>query len=172
MINSFKPNSSAIPDEFITPASLIIQATTNTERIHLSGYCMSVSGVLMAISQTLEENGGSITHCTVQTDTLNRQLLMELQMPALSTLEVIRRAIHSADGMIQRLQIDYGIRPMMPASAEGSDQREQGNSRFNTLPKPCLGCRYYHGQHYGGHYLICAIHPYGPEEKECRDRQE
>ena len=172
MINYFKPNSSAIPEEFITPASLIIQATTDTERIHLSGYCLSVSGVLMAISQTLEETGGSITHCTMETDTLNQQIVMQLEMPALSTLEVIRRAIHSADGIIQRLQIDYGIRPMMPASVEGSDQGEHRNRRFNASPKPCLGCRYYHGQHYGGHYLICAIHPYGPEEKECRDRQE
>ena len=126
----------------------------------------------MAISRTLEENGGSITHCTMQTDTLNRQVVMELQMPALSTLEMVRRAIHSADGIIHRLQIDYGIRPMMPTSGEGSDQIEHRNRRFDASPKTCLGCRYYHGQHYGGHYLICAIHPYGPKEKECGDRQE
>lgn len=172
MINFFKPNSPAVPDGCTTSASLIIHATTGTERIHLSGYCVSVTRVLVAISQTLEETGGRITHCTVETEAPARQLVVDLEIPALSTLELIRGAIHSANGMIQRLQIDYGIRPITPISAESNAQVEPRSSRFDASPKPCLGCRYYHGQHYGAHYLNCAIHPYGPEEKECRDRQE
>ena len=35
----------------------------------------------------------------------------------------------------------------------------------------CIGCRHYHGQFYGGDMLICAMHPYGPEDdmEKCPD---
>jgi DNA-binding transcriptional regulator YbjK len=35
----------------------------------------------------------------------------------------------------------------------------------------CVGCRNYHGQTYGGHTLVCALHPYGPDEDlaQCPD---
>ncbi|WP_008319352.1 hypothetical protein [Leptolyngbya sp. PCC 6406] len=33
----------------------------------------------------------------------------------------------------------------------------------------CIGCRHYYGQAHGGHLLICAMHPYGPEDEKCSD---
>lgn len=36
---------------------------------------------------------------------------------------------------------------------------------------PCVGCRHYHGQAYGGNLLICAMHPYRYEAETCPDWQ-
>lgn len=33
----------------------------------------------------------------------------------------------------------------------------------------CIGCKHYHGQAHGGHMLVCAMYPYGPEEETCPD---
>jgi len=33
----------------------------------------------------------------------------------------------------------------------------------------CIGCKHYFGQAYGGHMLVCAMYPYGPEEENCPD---
>ncbi len=33
----------------------------------------------------------------------------------------------------------------------------------------CLGCQHYHGQTYGGHFLVCGMHPYGVEDSHCPD---
>jgi hypothetical protein len=33
----------------------------------------------------------------------------------------------------------------------------------------CVGCRNYHGGEYGDEMLVCAMHPYGPEDSTCED---
>ena len=33
----------------------------------------------------------------------------------------------------------------------------------------CMGCQHYHGQFHGGNLLVCAMHPYGVDEKSCPD---
>jgi hypothetical protein len=33
----------------------------------------------------------------------------------------------------------------------------------------CVGCKHYHGSTYGDSMLICGMHPYGPEAKNCAD---
>lgn len=33
----------------------------------------------------------------------------------------------------------------------------------------CVGCRHYYGQAHGGHMLVCAMHPYGPDDEKCAD---
>jgi hypothetical protein len=35
----------------------------------------------------------------------------------------------------------------------------------------CVGCAHYHGETYGDHLLVCAMHPYGVEERTCADWQ-
>ncbi len=37
----------------------------------------------------------------------------------------------------------------------------------------CMGCRHYHGQNYGGHMLVCAMHPYGIVDgaEDCPDKE-
>lgn len=37
----------------------------------------------------------------------------------------------------------------------------------------CIGCRHFHGQAYGGTFLVCAMHPYGvPEDgATCPDKE-
>jgi len=36
-------------------------------------------------------------------------------------------------------------------------------------PASCRGCRHYHGKHYGGVQLVCAMHPHGVEGEDCAD---
>ncbi|MCG9892366.1 MAG: hypothetical protein MH252_15000 [Thermosynechococcaceae cyanobacterium MS004] len=35
----------------------------------------------------------------------------------------------------------------------------------------CVGCAHYHGEVYGEHLLVCAMYPYGTQEKTCPDWQ-
>lgn len=39
------------------------------------------------------------------------------------------------------------------------------------VPRACRGCQHYHGRVYGGHQLICGMHPYGVEGDYCDDWQ-
>jgi hypothetical protein len=49
--------------------------------------------------------------------------------------------------------------------------------RYPELEQPavCQGCVHYHGEVYVGgqgvNWLCCALHPKGPEEEVCRDRE-
>ena len=55
---------------------------------------------------------------------------------------------------------------------------EQATTPVNQVVDPwlqsrtrCIGCRNYHGQTYGDQALICAIHPFGPDQDrpDCPD---
>ncbi|MBP5973579.1 hypothetical protein HW132_12735 [Brasilonema sp. CT11] len=47
----------------------------------------------------------------------------------------------------------------------------QEQKTIPLIPFSCKGCRNYHGQRYGQHFLVCGIHPYGVPEGEsyCPD---
>ncbi|MBD1916843.1 MULTISPECIES: hypothetical protein [Cyanophyceae] len=64
------------------------------------------------------------------------------------------------------------------AGLSGIDQWfEEVSGPFNSTVEPllqnypaCVGCRNFCGQSYGGNTLVCAMHPYGPEEeRQCSD---
>ncbi len=169
--NDFSPasnsNTNFTQSPLIIPASLTITASTGGERIHLSGCCMSVPRVAVGISQVLDQTGGAIVRCAAETDGLHRHLSIQMQLPVLSILENLRTAITTAGGIVERLQIDYGVR-----ETNSPDERlEAAYPWHNPRPKTCQDCKYYHGQSYGGSLLICAIHPDGPDEEQCRDRE-
>ncbi|MBF2047631.1 MAG: hypothetical protein EDM05_032035 [Leptolyngbya sp. IPPAS B-1204] len=51
-------------------------------------------------------------------------------------------------------------------------QRNQEQvTHTRPMPKVCRGCCHYHGRTYGGHLLVCAMHPYGVEDASCPDWQ-
>jgi len=35
----------------------------------------------------------------------------------------------------------------------------------------CIGCKHYHGATYGDSMLVCGMHPYGPEDTFCSDKE-
>ena len=50
------------------------------------------------------------------------------------------------------------------------------DENYTIKPNPekhpaCVGCSNYHGYSYGGHLLVCAMHPYGWENENCPDWQ-
>ncbi|HEY9801760.1 MAG TPA: hypothetical protein V6D25_15490 [Leptolyngbyaceae cyanobacterium] len=42
---------------------------------------------------------------------------------------------------------------------------------IKKIPKPCRGCRNFHGVEYGGVMLVCGIYPEGVEGDKCPDYQ-
>ncbi|MCT7948386.1 hypothetical protein NG798_01135 [Ancylothrix sp. C2] len=163
--------SNATQSPLIIPATLTITASTDTGRIHISGCCMSVTRVAVAISQVLDQTGGSIVRCAAETDGLHRHLSIEMQLPLLSLVENLRNAITGAGGIIERLQIHYGIQEANSPTNSPDYRSQIYKSWPNPRPKTCQECKYYHGQRYGNSLLICAIHPDGPDGDECRDRE-
>ncbi len=124
--------------ELIT-TSLTITATSETERIYLSGYC-----TLQAIEKIVNQVGGRITRRRAEqnsNDRLSIEVDIELEMrrPRLSRLEALQSAIQAVGGTVETYRIE-------------------------TL-RTCRGCFYYYGQC----DIVCAVHPYGPEKEDCRD---
>jgi hypothetical protein len=57
-----------------------------------------------------------------------------------------------------------------------SDSFLDDSEFFNPKVEPtsethpaCIGCRHYHGRIYSGNLLVCGIHPYGWEDRDCPD---
>ncbi|MEO1067762.1 MAG: hypothetical protein AAFW95_01375, partial [Cyanobacteria bacterium J06638_6] len=74
-------------------------------------------------------------------------------------------------------QLDEVLSPLV-LGLSGLDQWfEEASSPINSTIEPflqnypaCVGCRNFCGQSYGGNTLVCAMHPFGPEEENhCAD---
>ena len=74
-------------------------------------------------------------------------------------------------------ELDEILGPLV-TGLSGIDQWfEEVSSPINSTVEPllqnypaCVGCRNFCGQTYGGNTLVCAMHPFGPEEeRHCPD---
>jgi ABC-type transporter Mla subunit MlaD len=74
-------------------------------------------------------------------------------------------------------QLDQVLGPLV-AGLSGLDQWfEEVSAPFNSTVEPilqnypaCVGCRNFYGQAHGGNTLVCAMHPFGPDdERHCPD---
>ncbi|MGB3137775.1 MAG: hypothetical protein WBG38_08040 [Nodosilinea sp.] len=74
-------------------------------------------------------------------------------------------------------QLDELLEPLV-RGLSGIDQWfEEVSSPINSTVEPllqnypaCVGCRNFYGQAHGGQTLVCAMHPFGPEEeRHCPD---
>lgn len=123
--------------ELIT-TSLTIMASSETERIYLSGCC-----TLQAIEQIINQVGGRITRRRWEDSSerlsVDIDMALDIRRPGLSRLEALQSAIQSTGGSVETYKIE-------------------------TL-QTCRGCFYYYGQC----DIICAVHPKGPKEEDCRD---
>lgn len=129
--------------ELIT-TRLTITASSETERIYLSGYCtvQAIEQIELMVSQF----GGRITRRHWEQDSNDRlsidiDVQLDMRRSGLSRLEALQEAIHSVGGTVETYRIE-------------------------TL-HTCRGCFYYYGQC----DVVCAVHPNGPEEENCRDWQ-
>jgi len=74
-------------------------------------------------------------------------------------------------------QLDQAIGPVLTTSMAGLVQWfEEVSSPINSTVEPilqnypaCVGCRNFYGQTYGGNTLVCAMHPFGPDDEQCPD---
>ncbi|HIK43923.1 MAG TPA: hypothetical protein IGR64_03445 [Leptolyngbyaceae cyanobacterium M65_K2018_010] len=82
---------------------------------------------------------------------------------------------HQVDEVAEQLDVVLG--PLV-AGLSGLDQWfEEVSAPINSTVEPilqnspaCVGCRNFYGQAHGGNTLVCAMHPFGPdEERHCPD---
>jgi hypothetical protein len=74
-------------------------------------------------------------------------------------------------------QLDQVLGPVLIEFTAGLDQWfEEVAAPLNQTVDPilqdhptCVGCRNYYGQAHGGNMLVCAMHPFGPEDPQCAD---
>ncbi len=72
--------------------------------------------------------------------------------------------------------LDVWFQPLWSWLEGVDEQVEQASRPFVQTVTPvlqdhpaCAGCRNYHGEAYGGQFLVCAIHPFGVDEPNCPD---
>lgn len=146
----------------LIPTRLTIRATAD-EQVHvLLGYCTSLVQFSETISEHISLLGGMISR--QEHEGFNQRISLDIYLPARTPVESLRQALEGAGGVI------------------GVVQTQRGFSLFSGTeyavyqvplerPKTCIGCRYYYGRNDGGYLLNCAIHPQGPEDENCRDRE-
>lgn len=131
------------------PASLSIIATTATEQIYLTGSCS-----LLTVGQIVNQFRGNIIRRVFNPE---GGLRLEIEILRLSSLQALRSMLQASGGIVHTVQIT-DITPI-----------DYGFHYLQERLKPCMGCKYYYGRRDGGHFLVCAIHPNGPEADSCRD---
>jgi|GEM_PF-2213820 len=161
---------SSLSASLIIPAAFTIRAVAESAQIYISGYCAVVPSVASAIFTYLASVGGTTIRREFEQVGVVQHLSLEIRLPTLSTLEVMQETIRSAGGTIDTLRIDYHIGLPSQLSAERSSSNAlRPQYSLPEQPNPCRGCCYYHGGNYGGHFLVCAVHPGGPVSDKCMD---
>ncbi|MBD2440604.1 hypothetical protein [Nostoc sp. FACHB-110] len=91
--------------------------------------------------------------------------LYEGLIPKLQFNTFVRGTCLVVGGMcLQNLALNFKLKSQVE-----EDINQTLKERLQAIPKPCRGCRNFHGLEYGGVKLICAIHPQGVEGDTCPD---
>jgi len=104
---------------------------------------------------------GTITRHEQEGDGI--RLYIDIYLPPYTRIENIRQAVELSGAIIGTFQTqrDFSLLvtdyPLYQSAIEP--------------PAICNGCRYYYGRSDGGYQLNCTIHPRGPEDEDCRDRE-
>ncbi|MEB3288274.1 MAG: hypothetical protein VKI82_00060 [Leptolyngbya sp.] len=82
---------------------------------------------------------------------------------------------HQVDEVAE--QLDTLIEPLVAQLMALDPWLERVSAPINSVVDPmlqdyptCVGCRNFYGQTHGGNTLVCAMHPFGPDEdRHCPD---
>lgn len=78
--------------------------------------------------------------------------------------EVERERDRQASQHTQVMTIRISIpEPTLPDEIE--DEIEEKTDQYPA----CVGCKHFHGEEYGGNFLVCGMHPYGWDDENCPD---
>jgi HPt (histidine-containing phosphotransfer) domain-containing protein len=146
----------------LIPTRLTVRATTD-EHLHvLSGFCTNLSRFSGAIASRVGLLGGTITRNEQEDSGL--RVCIDIYLPPYSSLESIRQAVELSGAQVGTVQTqrDYSMLSVADYPVY---------HRASERPATCRGCRYYYGRSDGGYHLNCTVHPSGPEEQNCRDRE-
>ena len=142
--------------ELVVPTRITFRAATATKSVYLSAYCDVPERIVSIIQRTVQQAGGMSVYQLIESDGSSRQVLIGAHLPSLSGCDLsIRAAIQRAGGIVEVVRVNYQIR--------------QPVSNSHQRPKACIDCRYYYGKSHSNTQLICAMHPYGPSDDDCKD---
>ena len=145
----------------LIPTRVTVRATTD-EHLHvLSGYCTNLSRFSAFIASRIGLLGGTITRS--EQEESGQRISIDIYLPPYSSLESIRQAVELSGATIGTVQTQ---RDFSMLAAEYPVYH-----RAIDRPATCSGCRYYYGRSDGGYHLNCTVHPRGPQEENCRDRE-
>jgi len=88
---------------------------------------------------------------------------------ALEELKLIQNEIENersrqASQQPQVVNIRISIpEPTLPDEIE--DEIEEKTDQYPA----CVRCKHFHGEEYGGNFLVCGMHPYGWDDENCPD---
>ncbi|MGJ3248650.1 MAG: hypothetical protein ACFE0I_21540 [Elainellaceae cyanobacterium] len=146
------------PLQLAVPTQINFHAATESKSVYLSAYCDPAEPIINLIEETVQQVGGLSVIQSRGVDNGCPQIFIGAQIPRLNSLDIwnIRTVVRRHGGMVETTRINYHVRqPEYPV--------------YRT-PDICQGCQYYFGQAFGGIQLICAMHPYGPDNDACPDR--
>ncbi|MGJ3251146.1 MAG: hypothetical protein ACFE0J_08445 [Elainellaceae cyanobacterium] len=154
----FDGQDNSEPLQLAVPTQINFHAATESKSVYLSAYCDPAEPIIDLIEATVQRVGGLSVIQSRRVDNGFPQIFIGAQIPGLnsSDLWTIRTVVRRHGGMVETTRINYHVRqPVYPVY---------------SAPDTCHGCQYYYGQAFGGIQLICAMHPYGPDNDACLDR--
>ncbi|MFM7219256.1 MAG: hypothetical protein ACKO21_03380 [Nodosilinea sp.] len=92
------------------------------------------------------------------------------------TVEPMERSLNQqVDEVVA--QFDQVLAPLVSGLSSLDQWLENVSTPLNNTVEPilqnypaCVGCRNFYGQAHGGNTLVCAMHPFGPEDRQqCLD---
>lgn len=148
------------PDRFerlLVPDRITLHLITPRKTVELTVQCVASSTVIKIINTFIRSLQGNSVRQQASRPSLG-EIFIAAQLTHVSSYDLwqLRSSLQKAGGIIERVRENYHLR-----RATLSSQR----------PAACAGCRYYYGQKHGQQLLICAMHPSGPLESECLDKQ-
>ena len=130
---------------------------------------------LQALETQLEPTWADLEAATQETlDAVEQQLQTVLDPLNDQIEEVLQGVDQQVEAIAQTLERDVIAPTLTPLMAELDRLATPVNQTLDPWfngHRACIGCRYYHGQSYGGSMLVCALYPYGPAEPQCPDWQ-
>jgi len=150
------------------PTLLHIQAATGSEEVELWGQCSFRAG-----DRLVRQFPGQVMRHLAEPSSFQTWLepqpvyRLDLSIQRLSSVEALQTSVLAIGSAILQIQVTE----LQDVQTPFERRNHLEPDKIDPNLKPCGSCRYYYGRRDGGIFLVCAIHPQGPERTFCHDWQ-
>lgn len=127
------------------------------------------------VGQLFDDLGREVSEATDDLFNLSEEVADEIGTALVQVDEILAPKLDQLDAQMAQwldpvLQVVFGLGATIDRAVEPVTHTVE--PWLNQHPV-CVGCRNYHGQEYGGQFLVCAMHPYGVAEGVdiCSDKE-